>query len=327
MPCNNCASRGVYCHGYGPKPAWKDRGAREQEEARRLRFQSGRCRGSSTDFGVEDMISSEPGQLLENTDSINRAGDAASLRSLCLDDIPSPPSSTAGLGEFDLFLSSEFLSMSPATDASLNLSTAITPCPPIEINQSNNDLVHDGIFLPLSPLETSVGLPESGTECERVSQDLLLFRHEGNVHGQGPESERKFELLMQFIVETCIGQARTRPTSTRMLTMSWLLLLLSRSSTFYHASVSISAYQSYLDPSRDSEERSIAFGDYEEHRELALRQFGVLQKLTMPQSASLSKLGERVICSLLIAKLEVRPQSSATNYDPKFIRTRIRLTF
>ena len=133
MPCNNCASRGVYCHGYGPKPAWKDRGAREQEEARRLRFQSGGRRCSSRDLGVEGMISNESAQHLESPVSIDTAGNAPSLRSLCLDGISSPLSSTARLGEFDLFLSSEFLSMSP-TDVSLSLSTTITPCPPIELS-------------------------------------------------------------------------------------------------------------------------------------------------------------------------------------------------
>lgn len=43
-PCDNCEARGVHCHGYGPKPQWKDRGSLEREEARKLQYQSGRAR-------------------------------------------------------------------------------------------------------------------------------------------------------------------------------------------------------------------------------------------------------------------------------------------
>ncbi|KAK6810708.1 ustiloxin B cluster transcription factor ustR [Aspergillus parasiticus] len=38
QPCSNCEARGVFCHGYGPKPSWKDRGEREREEAQRLQL-------------------------------------------------------------------------------------------------------------------------------------------------------------------------------------------------------------------------------------------------------------------------------------------------
>ena len=44
-PCANCESRGIFCHGYGPKPPWKDRGEKEKEQASRLRLQSRRRRG------------------------------------------------------------------------------------------------------------------------------------------------------------------------------------------------------------------------------------------------------------------------------------------
>ena len=38
-PCANCEARGVFCHGYGPKPPWKDRGEKEKEQASMLRLQ------------------------------------------------------------------------------------------------------------------------------------------------------------------------------------------------------------------------------------------------------------------------------------------------
>ncbi|KAG0648889.1 Pestheic acid cluster transcriptional regulator 3 [Hyphodiscus hymeniophilus] len=35
--CSNCTSRGITCHGYGPKPQWMDGGQREREVVRALR--------------------------------------------------------------------------------------------------------------------------------------------------------------------------------------------------------------------------------------------------------------------------------------------------
>lgn len=43
-PCDNCEARGIHCHGYGPKPHWKDRGALEREEFLKLQDQSGKAR-------------------------------------------------------------------------------------------------------------------------------------------------------------------------------------------------------------------------------------------------------------------------------------------
>ncbi|KAK2058039.1 hypothetical protein LY76DRAFT_573380 [Colletotrichum caudatum] len=37
-PCETCVTRQVHCHGYGPKPSWKDKGEKERQEAIRLRL-------------------------------------------------------------------------------------------------------------------------------------------------------------------------------------------------------------------------------------------------------------------------------------------------
>ena len=47
LPCANCESRGVPCHGYGPKPPWKDRGEKEKEQAIMLRLQPRQRRSGS----------------------------------------------------------------------------------------------------------------------------------------------------------------------------------------------------------------------------------------------------------------------------------------
>ncbi|EME81787.1 uncharacterized protein MYCFIDRAFT_116413, partial [Pseudocercospora fijiensis CIRAD86] len=41
-PCLNCVERDVFCHGYGPKPDWKDKGVKEKREAARLALSSRR---------------------------------------------------------------------------------------------------------------------------------------------------------------------------------------------------------------------------------------------------------------------------------------------
>ncbi len=39
-PYLNCQMRKIFCHGYGPKPDWKDRGVKEREEANKLLLES-----------------------------------------------------------------------------------------------------------------------------------------------------------------------------------------------------------------------------------------------------------------------------------------------
>ena len=54
-PCANCESRGVFCHGYGPKPPWKDRGEKEKEQASMLRIQTRQRRSHSENLS-SDML-------------------------------------------------------------------------------------------------------------------------------------------------------------------------------------------------------------------------------------------------------------------------------
>ena len=52
-PCENCESRGVFCHGYGPKPPWKDRGEKEKQQASILRLQPRQHRSHSKTLSGE----------------------------------------------------------------------------------------------------------------------------------------------------------------------------------------------------------------------------------------------------------------------------------
>ena len=50
-PCSNCLQRAVFCHGYGSKPQWKDKGVRERREANKLL----KIQGSSIDDIFRDQ--------------------------------------------------------------------------------------------------------------------------------------------------------------------------------------------------------------------------------------------------------------------------------
>lgn len=121
-------------------------------------------------------------------------------------------------------------------------------------------------------------------------------------------AEKEIELVMLFVGETFALQHPSYRVGSAMR-MSWLLFLLMRSTTFYYASLGISAYHYSLTLSGDSEARGVAFQNYLKYRACALRGFCELLDSDWP-TASLSDsqglLGERMICGVQIALLEVR---------------------
>ena len=69
LPCANCESRGVFCHGYGPKPPWKDRGEKEKEQASRLLLQPRQRRRGSKNLcgGIPQQCSARRASI-DNSD-------------------------------------------------------------------------------------------------------------------------------------------------------------------------------------------------------------------------------------------------------------------
>lgn len=67
-PCANCESRGVFCHGYGPKPPWKDRGEKEKEQAGKLQIQP-RQRWSNSKNPSGDILPHSPAMGASNNNS------------------------------------------------------------------------------------------------------------------------------------------------------------------------------------------------------------------------------------------------------------------
>jgi C6 transcription factor Pro1 len=274
-PCSNCESRGVFCHGYGPKPPWKDRGEKEREEANRLQLQSRiRRNRSKTLYSSISQLSSTSGASIDVTTPDVQSPVQADFSLSPL----SPPQ------ERHVF---EFLD-------NLELAHGSWDAPSF-----SNDLWPSS-----SSAESLVGL----TDFQPPTRDLrpspaLGFPSVAAAQGPGVGG-REVELVMHFIGETFpLQHTSYRAAST--IQRSWLLFLLMRSPTFYYASLSMSAYHYFLTLSGDSTARRDTFQDYQKYRACALRGFCELLESDRPLSSG-SLLGECMICGVQIALLEVR---------------------
>jgi hypothetical protein len=262
------------CHGYGPKPTWKDRGDKEKEEARKLRMQSRASRATSNscigEIVIHDALMSSPA---ENNPKTNYAELGSDVEEHTMSDTlfalrrPHDMATVDSSGE------------SQATPAALDLSIFMedlwfrsddmaTP-----ISLSHHDKL-DGELMALSPLtkpsHLGIGTPEHDIEL------LIYFMEDG--------FSRQYSLH------------KPSPISRK----GWLMRLLLRSSTFYNASLSMSAYYLYLSQSNDTNARDVALKNYHEYRKVALQGFDRLESTQYPIH------GDIIMCGVHIALLEVR---------------------
>lgn len=305
-PCSNCESRGIFCHGYGPKPNWKDRGDKEREEANRLQLQTRRRRRST----ATQSHASHPSVSEASTSSGGTV------------DIGSPHIRPAQSPSLSPFLSSNFsFPLSPSSGHEQNAAIefefldALTIAPDSLTATYNDDVWAiqcnvDAAMVDISPLESAA--PQSLTEAPIHSKQPpqiptpLSLSCLGDSNGSGmhgpPTSENDIELVMHFIGETCPlqhGSYRSSSATQR----SWALFLLMRSPTFYHASLSMSAYHMSLSLAGHSDARAAAVHDYQSHRAQALDSFCDLMNPNRPRSGAV--FGESLICSVQLALLEV----------------------
>ena len=321
-PCTNCEARGVFCHGYGPKPPWKDRGEKEREQANRLQLQSrkiGRSRSKTLDGSISSQRSS-------GSSGASTGNPSTSITDVTTPDVFSPLqaehslSSTSPSQEhtaFDFFDSLELNGSWDASDLPSNFwpnssavqtleepnvfqplardlrpnsfDTSDTSFDPFSVSSNTDALIRLGdIRPPARALDSGAGIrfPNGATVAQ----------------GLGTE-EREVELVMHFIGETFpLQHVSYRTASTKE--QSWLLFLLTRSPTFFCASLSISAYHYHLTLPTDSEAREMALQDYQKYRALALSGFyEILEPSSVRPS---SPLGEAMICGVQIALMEVR---------------------
>ncbi|EAA30506.1 hypothetical protein GE21DRAFT_10633 [Neurospora crassa] len=307
-PCSNCESRGIFCHGYGPKPNWKDRGDREREEANRLQLQTRRRRRST----ATQSHASNPSVSESSTSSRGTI------------DIGSPPIPAAESPSLSPFLSSDFsFALSPSSGHERNTGIefefldALTIAPDSLTASYNDDIwashgQTDAALVEISPLDPTTALqrlPEVSEHSKQPSEvpTPLSLSCLGSDNGTGsgmhgpPTSENDIELVMHFIGETCPlqhGSYRSSSATQR----SWALFLLMRSPTFYHASLSMSAYHMSLTLAGHSDARATAVNDYQSHRMQALDSFCELMDVNRQRSGGV--FGESLICAVQLALLE-----------------------
>ena len=290
LPCSNCSTRGVFCHGYGLKPSWKDRGEQEKGEASRLQIQSRARRRSRSDATVCITDDTEPRPatvpaLLPETSLSTQQPTSNSTHSDVATATPVDDHSEFGLLHspsllrdisWTMDLNSMWADSSTLEAASeLQLSSPIVPDLSATERQNHGCASLTALCYPLPPDSDS--------------------------------GKRAAELVMHFLGETFPLQHRLCRGSP-LINRSWLLNLLMRSPTFCSASLSMSALHYLNTSATGNEARAVAFQDYHEHRASALRGLKDLQDPAGMTSVSMyeSDLSEPLICGVQVALLEVR---------------------
>ena len=291
LPCLNCSTRGVFCHGYGVKPSWKDRGGQEKEEASRLQMPSRRRRK-----GRPDPISIHT----DNAEQPFTAGLASSLDP-GLQGQSSParlsaqlPSDTIipGSGNMDF---DTLNTLNIQSDSAWTMDLEAIWFDPPAIDMSNNVQIDSPISRDLVQIE------KAGQPCGSLT---TLFNH---LSPQSDSGKRATELIMHFLGETFPLQDRSSQGAS-LTHHSWVLNLMIRSSTFYSASLSMSALHYFNTLPIGCEARAVAFQDYQNYRSAALRGLRELMDSTAITSVSTPEpdLSEPLACAVQIAFLEVR---------------------
>lgn len=264
-PCSKCDGRGILCHGYGPKPDWKDRGDKEKEEAKKLRIQSRRSRTMSTS-SIGDMI-------------------VTSTNDICSGSISTTQTDTSLA-----FPQSQDVTTFNSVDESQP--TLAHPGPSLFMDDFWADGISHQTFGDLAT-------PMSPARNENLDMALMGFLPPTiSSHLGIGTSETDVRLLISFM-EDSFSRQYTLNRAPSALQKSWLLYLMLRSPTFYNTSLSMSAYYLYLSESNDTNAREVAFRNYHKYREMALSGFDGLD------STLSSIHGGEVICGIHIALLEV----------------------
>lgn len=311
-PCANCAARDIRCHGYGPKPDWKDRGDKEREEAGRLQLATRRRRSTA-------VPASTPGP---STDSMATITAPTSFSDSPKDSVGSlllPVQDDCGLS-FDFTMSSFPAQADDALEfdffaSPLNLESPSTP-----VCTSDEACLSPTTTNTLAAFELATfELTAPTTALPSSSPTPLIFPPVPD-YGlgpspilPGPQSTLPFPegdagLVMHFLHETWPAQHSSSRASP--MQSGWLLSLLMRSQTYYHASLAMSAYHYSLGlPIDDCEARRATLREYQSHRTRALSGFAVLTGSNEPGllgSLGSTFQGKAVICAVQIALMEVR---------------------
>ena len=269
----NCETLGVFCHGYGPKPAWKDKGEKEKEEAIRLKLQSRRRRSQSNNIHNNDALSS-PAPDFWKGDGGQYDSSMQNYDELAL--------SLSPHGFWDI----EALEVAkPATEPTPLITEALDR-PWTTPNGSDNfaELTQLSNFEPIIGIEDAAWSPFATT-----SPHSSTF------------SEKEVDLAMKFIEESKDMYFEASASSR-----SCLLSLLLRQPAFLHAALATSAYLTHLDSRDNSEDRTAAYHDYQYYRSAAARECDEHSVSRAQCSiASFSFTVDQMACRVQMAILEV----------------------
>ena len=291
LPCLNCSTRGVFCHGYGVKPSWKDRGGQEKEEASRLQMRSRRRRKAGRDpisIHTDDAEQQFTAGLASSLDSGLQGQSSPARLSAQL------PSATiipvSGNMDFDTL---NTLNVQPDSSWTMDLESIWFDPPAIDM--SNNPQIDSRMSRDLVQTE------KGGQPCGSLT---TLLNH---LSPQSDSGKRATELVTHFLGETFPLQDRSSQGKS-LTDHSWVLNLMIRSSTFNSASLSMSALHYFNTLPIGSEARAVAFQDYQNYRFAALRGLRELMDSTAVTSVSTPglDLSEPLACAVQIAFLEVR---------------------
>ncbi|KDN69012.1 putative PRO1A C6 Zink-finger protein [Colletotrichum sublineola] len=279
-PCETCVTRQVHCHGYGPKPVWKDKGVRERQEAIRLGLVAPGTRQAAT-------VISEPSPCSFDGFSNNP-----------LDTLTVP---------FDIEADPSTDTLSSLSSGSEEDGNPVTPAPDIDqVASSHMDLTLPGYHWE-SFISTEAGLSSMFVEPTVLTEPANINLLPGHEHRlDHSSSERETDLIMNYISRT--GAKASEGNRGRYAgSKGWLLQALLNSPGFYSTILSLSAYEEYLEPTISNDCRALAYRDYLYHRSRAAHLFS--------NSCVAAFRGEGLVCAVQLAWLEGVAPGALDTYD------------
>ncbi|KAK8041681.1 hypothetical protein PG993_006204 [Apiospora rasikravindrae] len=284
-PCGTCEARQIFCHGYGRKPDWKDKGEKERQEAMRLQLEA---------RGNEVRDTAVPSDRPSSSSSRNKARDAAVG--------PEPPSTVSSpplasrqpTGPEEIFFNMDW---SPEMASSFSNDFTFFSSPTANIGDNDDLEVQQPVLFADNPANNAMS-----AGSERLSSDAGSSLHDLPLSIATTESQsrvdKEMDLIMHYISHFCSSNMSTGPRASST-SRGWLLFVLTRSPAFYNASLGISAYQQHHTSPQDDTPQSGLYHDYQEYRSQAARLFSVLKHCGI-----CSFPGEDLVCAVQLSRLE-----------------------
>ncbi|KXT08700.1 hypothetical protein AC579_7580 [Pseudocercospora musae] len=302
-PCLNCVERDVFCHGYGPKPDWKDKGVKEKREAVRLALSSRRQSRRLSRDGIEDGDGASSSYHVSKS-PLDHA--TVHFNSPMDPDLPSWPlsplgSSVAGAAATD----QQQNGLSMDLDSLLDLSSLMS-------SQPETTVIPDALHAP--QWDPSLGEPADSANKASTSSPSARPRNHDSVGSHGVQADlaslivsrghdlsneherdtlsREYDLVMRFLDDY-------RPeVGSRDSSRGWLLYLLGRSRAFLQCSLSMAALRESSLFVPGSEPFQSTLQDAYRYRTYAMEIFAELH------AAPLTVLGEDLVVATHLAHVE-----------------------